>query len=521
MSWLNKIMGSPKDEKDQKSENQTPYNGKVDHAIEQIREILAENDDLQDRPIKIAGKRAVLVYIQTIVDKQQIMYIIEELQKYDKAAPTANLTKEVITKHLNAASANQCETVEEAIDNLLMGLTALFIEGEKKVILLNTVSLPKRTPSLPNIETSTRGAQIGLVESGEDNIALIRSRIKNSSFRVKKYSIGKRSKTAVYLCYLEDVANPIAVKTAKQRLQAIDIDMINQSSDIEMRIVDMHYTPFPLVRPTQRIDNVAKEIGQGKFVVLTDGDPTALLAPATLQDFYQTIEDYSHTFYDATFIRWLRLFTFFIALFLPSLYVALTEYNPEFLPLTLSLRIAESRAGVPFPAVIEVLMMELVIEVLREATLRMPKQMGQTIGIVGGLVIGQATVSAGLVSNILIVIIAFTAIASFVPPSYEIGLAWRMIKYFIFISTCFFGFYGMLLAFIIVLFHIASLKSFGVGYLAPFSGRYFGDWVDLFIRIPLWAFTGRSNQNHPLQDQRAKLYKDPVPHPELEKEGED
>lgn len=521
MSWISKLFGMETQQDSKQEEKSTPYNGNVSDAVTYIRKILKENDDLQDRPIEIAGRRATLVFIQTIVQKQQVMYIIEELQKFKQATSSKNFTEELVTKHINASSVSTCGTVEEAVGNVLMGLTALFIEGEAKVFLLNTPNLPKRTPQMPNIEQSTRGAQIGFVESGEDNIALIRSRIKSPSFRVKKYPIGERSQTAVYLCYLEDVANPIAIETVKKRLQAIKTDLISQSSDIQMRISDMHYTPFPLMRPTQRIDNVTKEIGQGKFAVITDGDPTVIMAPSTLQDFYQTIEDFSHNFYEGSFIRWLRIIAFFTALLLPSLYVALTEFNPEFLPLTLSLRIAESRAGVPFPAVIEVIIMEFVIEVLREATLRMPTQMGQTIGIVGGLVIGQATVSAGLVSNILIVIVAFTAIASFVPPSYEIALSWRISKYFIFASTCFFGFFGMLLSFLVILFHLASLKSFGVTYLSPMAGRYFKDWVDLFVRIPIHALTGRSDQNHPLQDQRGTMYKDPVPHPELSKAEED
>ncbi|HET6872667.1 MAG TPA: spore germination protein [Sporolactobacillaceae bacterium] len=520
MNWIKKLFGTDSEQDSKQEDKKTLYNGKVIETIKNIKEILKENDDLQDRPLDIAGRRATLIFISTIVEKQQVMYIIEELQKFKQNNSSMPFTDELIYKHINASGVNTCETLEEAIKNLLMGLSALFIEGEKKVFLLNTPNLPKRTPEVPNIETTTRGAQIGFVESGEDNVALIRSRIKSTTFRVKKYSIGERSQTAVYLCYMEDVANPIAIKTVKERLQAIKIDMINQSSDIQMRVQDMHYTPFPLMRPTQRIDNVTKEIAQGKFVIIADGDPTVILAPATLQDFYQTTEDFSHNFYEASFIRWLRVGAFFIALFLPSLYVALTEFNPEFLPLTLSLRIAESRAGVPFPAVIEVVMMELVIEVLKEATLRMPTQMGQTIGIVGGLVIGQATVSAGLVSNILIVIVAFTAIASFIPPSYEIALSWRLSKYFIFIATCFFGFYGMLLSFLILLFHLASLKSFGVTYLAPMIGNYFPDWVDLFVRKPLWALTGRSNQNHPMQDKRGESYEDPVPHPEPSKAKE-
>lgn len=522
MSWLSKLVGSKKQSQQNGSEEtQTPYKGNVDKAVQTINDILKGNDDLEDRPIRFAGRRASMVFFQTIVQKQQLMSIIEELQKFKQSDQGEPLTKEVVTQHLNVVSAKECETIEDAVMNILSGLTALFIEKENKIILLNTVNVPKRNPEKPDIETSTRGSQIGLVESAEDNVALLRNRIKDRGFRVKKYTIGKRSKTAVYLCYMENIANPIAIKTVKQRMDAIDIDMVNQSSDIEMRIKDMHYTPFPLMRPTQRIDNVTKEISQGKFVVISDGDPTVIMGPASIQDFYQTMEDYSHTFWEASFIRWLRVMAFIIALLLPSLYVALTEYNPEFLPLTLSLRIAESRAGVPFPAVIEVLMMELVIEILREATLRMPTQMGQTIGIVGGLVIGQATVSAGLVSNILIVIIAFTAIASFVPPSYEIAQAWRLMKYFIFICTCFFGFYGMLLSLIIIQFHVASLKSFGVNYLAPLGGRYFKDWGDFFIRKPLWSLTGRSDQNHTKQDKRGDFYQDPVPHPELNKLGED
>jgi hypothetical protein len=492
--------------------------------VDSIVNSLGHSDDLVVREIKFGSRNGVFIFLSTIVDKKLLEDLIQQIQMNQAPWGPEAVTDPAGLFIRSKIAVSQIQPLDPAqgvsrfVSQIVTGKTIVFIEGFGQAFSLETLKVPKRDPGQPLVEASSRGSQIGFVEQAEDNVALLRNRLRSESFCVKKYVIGVRSQANVYVCYIRDIIHPLAVDTLHKRLSAVNIDLISQSSSIGERVVDNHYTPFPLLRPTQRIDNTARVLNQGKFVIIVDGDPNVLLGPATIQDFYQTEDDYSHSFYEATFIRWLRMIAFILALFLPSLYVAYTEYNPELLPLTLGLRVAASRVGVPFPAVIEVLAMELVIEILREASMRMPKQMGQTIGIVGGLVIGQATVAAGLVSDILIVIIAITAIATFVPPSYEISTAWRMIKYFIFTAACLFGLLGVLVAFLIVLFHLASLKSFGVEYISPLGGKSFKDFADLFVRLPVFSLRKRASHMSPQDITGEQPYSDPQPHPQLSKE---
>jgi hypothetical protein len=406
----------------------------------------------------------------------------------------------------------------ELNESVTQGDLVLLIDGVVPAIVIGAAHVEHRAPEQPFIETSIRGTQISFVENLDINIGLLRKGLITETLHIKKFKIGYRSRKSVAVAYIGDVANPVAVETVIQRLQSIHIDLVSQGAAIEQRLSEHPWSLFPTTRVTQRIDSTLRELNQGKIAILVDGDPTILLVPVSIQDFFQTEEDYSHTFWEATFIRWLRIISFLLSLYLPSLYIAFVDYNPELLPKVLGLQVAWSREGVPFPAATEVFIMQIVVEILREATLRMPKQMGQTIGIVGGLVVGEATVQAGIVSNILIVVVALTAISVFVSPSYEFAIVLRLGSWLMFLAATLLGLYGITLASVYLVYEMAALKSFGIAYLDPFSGEHFRDlFVDGVFRLPVTIMNRRTDHMHTQDRTGESDYRNPVPHPQLQK----
>ena len=227
------------------------------------------------------------------------------------------------------------------------------------------------------------------------------------------------------------------------------------------------------------------------MAIITDNTPFVLLVPATLNILFQSSEDYYERWYIASFIRVLRYVSAFVSLVLPAVYIAITSYHPGLIPTDLALYIAGTRTGVPFPAFIEAVVMELTLELLREAGIRLPGPIGQTIGIVGGLVIGQAAVQAGLVSPIMVIVVAITAIASFALSSYSLGIAFRILRFFIITLSAVLGLYGLMLGVLIILVHLCSLKSFGVPYLSPLVGNTYYEMGDSFVRVPQIAMHKR------------------------------
>jgi len=499
--------------------NAQRYKGHLDAALEYLASTLGVSDDYMVRVFEMMGISGAVVFVDTIADIKAVEGFLQAVHthKYPKKKPK-NIAQYMIERVILNSAPLYMTNFFEIREALAAGGLAVFIDNVIPAIILKAEAVEHRQPQQPTIESSARGSQISFVENLDINLGLIRRQLTTDTLRVKKMKIGYRSHTNVAVIFMDDVVNPLIPKVVLERLADIHIDFISQSSAIEARISDSKWSIFPLTRITQRIDSTTREINQGKVAILTDGDPTALIVPASIQDFFQTEEDYSHSYIEATFVRWLRIIAFGLALYMPALYVALVDFNPELLPKTLGLQIAKSREGVAFPAIIEVVLMQIVIEILREATLRMPKQMGQTIGIVGGLVVGEASVQAGLVSNILIIVIALTAIAVFVTPSYEFATVIRLLAWPMLFCAGIFGLYGIVLLSILIVFHMASLKSFGISYLDPFNGEHIGDvFMDGIVRLPVWMADKRASHLHPHDATGGGDYTNSVPHPQLEK----
>ena len=333
------------------------------------------------------------------------------------------------------------------------------------------------------------------------NTALIRRRIRDVNLKIKQMQIGKRSKTDIAIVFLKNIARDEIVNDLVDKLEKIDIDAILDIGYLQ-QFLDMSWKSiFPQSQLTERPDKSASAILEGRIIIICDNSPFVLIVPATLPTFFQSSEDYYERWQIMNFLRIMRYVAAIVSICLPGFFLALSLYHPNMIPIELALKLAEARKNVPFSSFLEIIIMELAFELLREAGIRLPNPIGSTIGIVGGIIIGQSAVEAGLVSPIIIIIIALTAICSFCIPNASFVSALRLLKYFIIIFSGLFGLFGFLIADLIILTHLVSLKSFGMPYLYPIvSGEVnnFNDLEDTFFRFVIFKMKRRplfANQN--------------------------
>ena len=322
----------------------------------------------------------------------------------------------------------------------------------------------------------------------------MRKRIRDTRLKVKQKTLGERSQTVVQLLYMEDLVRPGLVEEIEKRLDSFVIDGVLDSGVLEQMTESSWLSPFPQFQTTERPDKCAAEILNGRILLLTDHSPIGLLLPAVFNDFLQVSEDYYNRFAIVSLQRLIRYGAVILTLLFSGTYLAVTNFHTQVLPTNLILSFSEARQGVPFPGMLEVLLMELAFETIREAGVRMPGPLGGTIGIVGGLIIGQAAVTANLVSPIVVVVVAVTALSSLAIPTDEFSAPFRLLKFGFVILGGTMGVFGMLLGLYLVLSHLAGLKSFGIPYLSPFAAQnkegYSGE-RDSFIRFPLPFLTRR------------------------------
>lgn len=390
-------------------------------------------------------------------------------------------------------------TRDECVEHLSTGQPVLLIDREARALYFGLQKWDKRAVAEPEAETIIRGPREGFTEALTVNTAMIRRRIRNPGLKMKSLSLGRHTRTKVVVTYIQEITDSTLVEEVINRLRRIDIDGVLESGYLEEFIEDNPYSPFPQVINTERVDIVAANLLEGRVAILMEGTPFALVVPATLASLMQSPEDYYQRFIIGTAIRWLRYFFIGISLLLPSLYVAVISFHQELIPTSLLVTIASSRDRVPFPALVEALLMEIMFEILREAGVRLPKQVGAAVSIVGALVIGQAAVGAGLVSTPMVMVVAITGIASFATPRYTTAIAFRMLRFPIIFLAGTMGLVGVILGIIVIVVHLCTLRSFGVPYLAPIVTTQFVEFKDVIIRAPMWKmdrrphFTGKYN----------------------------
>ena len=447
--------------------------------IAHMEKLFSVCDDIKKKQMNLGKNGDVPCYLTFIeVSVDMGTSALSEVLKYLRTIEKEEIYDVLSQNALGISDATFFSTIEEAADGLLTGETILFVDGFAQAVKIPDTGYPRMSLSEADSEKVIRGSNEGFSDSVKQNAALIRKRVRSPKVKVKQLKTGIRSNTNVYLVYMDDLVYPGLLKEIERRMDGFEIDGVLDSGVIEQLTEEKWYSPFPQFQTTERPDRAAMSILEGRVILLVDNSPVALILPTDYNSFIRTSDDYYNRIEIASFGRMLRYVASFFAMTLPGLYLAVTNFHTQILPTTLLLSFADARRGVPFPAVIEVLIMEISFELLREAGVRLPGAMGNTIGIVGGLIIGQAAVEANLVSPIVVIVISFTALCSFAIPNEEFATAFRVLKFF-FIALCaWLGFFGMLAGLLAVLIHLSHLKSFGIPYLMPFVGADLNDYED-------------------------------------------
>ncbi|CAH0314580.1 MULTISPECIES: spore germination protein [Bacillaceae] len=487
------------DEKDQSKGITTELiDSSISANLEKVRQKTGNSPDIIIRNLKISQNpeiKTAILYVQGLIDNPSVTdFLIESIMKNphlkEKLLPQEAL--EVISK--DVVSLGGVESVtdwKQMVLSLLSGDSIIFVDGINIALVASTKGGERRSVQEPSTNSVVRGSREGFTESNVTNIALVRRIINSTDLWIESMKIGTVTKTDVSIMYINGIAKEGIVEEVKKRLKGINIDSILESGYIEQLIEDQVMTPFPTLDHTERPDKVAGNLLEGRVAIFVNGTPFVLVAPALFIQFFQSVEDYFARFDIASSIRFLRIFIFFISLIAPSVYVAATTYHQEMIPTKLLVILAAQRDSVPFPAVVEAFIMEIIFELLREASLRMPKAIGATMSIVGALVIGQAAVQAGIVSPAMVIIVSITAIASFATPSYAMAISARLLRFVFIICAGTMGLYGMILVFFVVVVHLCSLRSFGVPYMTPLAPLNPEGLGDTFFRRPMWALKYR------------------------------
>lgn len=471
-------------------------------SAQNVREILSKSSDIIFRDFVLKGQEDIpclIVYVDGLTDKQLIDQFILKVLMVDLAGEPeitqmtqANALDTVLKRLAPASEMKTIKTTGDALDAILSGDCVLFFGEFPEALVIGVRDWPNRGVVEPQTESIVRGPREGFTETLRTNTTLLRRKIKHPSLRIVSLKIGELTRTDVVVAYIENLAKPDVISEVLKRLSRIKVDGVLESAYIEEMIEDVPYSPFPQIANTERPDVFAADLLEGKVGILVDGTPIALTMPAVLIQFNQVSEDYYERAMIVILIRFIRYLGIVIALVAPSAYIAATTFHQEILPTSLALSIAAGREGVPFPALLEALMMTLALEILQEAGLRLPKPIGQTIGIVGALVIGDAAVKASLVSPIMVIIIGLTAISSYAIPSYDLAIAVRLIRFPLMILAGMLGFYGISVGLYLLLIHLLSLRSFGTPYLSPIAPMRIRNLLqDVFVVAPLWALKRR------------------------------
>lgn len=471
---------------------------KVSEDIEEnltfIQNTLGKNMGVFYRRFKIGcGEKkisAFLVAVSGMVEVTLInVNILRPLMEFDLSKYDDDLIMTLKESVLTVVEVDFAEDLATLSENLFTGKVVLFLEGETKAFVISARAWEMRGIEQPVSETVIRGPRDSFNEDLSTNLSLLRRRIRDPKLRCEELFLGTQTHTKVVVCYVEGIVNEDILKEVYRRLHNINIDAILETGFIEQLIQDAPFSLFPTVGNSEKPDIIASQLLEGRVSIFVDGTPLVLTVPYLLINNFQVSEDYYSRPPFANFLRILRVLSFFISVLLPGAYVAVQYYHTILIPFSLLVRQATLRTEVPFQLYIEIIVMLLVFEIIRESGLRMPKPIGQAVSIVGALILGQAAVDAGLVGIPVVVVVALVGIAAF--PINPLSEAISILRILFILAGATLGLFGMLVLFMVVLGHLASLRSFGIPYSAPIFPIYLNDWKDSFIRFPLFLLGRR------------------------------
>ncbi len=431
-----------------------------------------------------------IVYIDGMVNNKLLNEdVIKPLQEYRMRWKEHDLIDVIAKQVMLSNSVDKTSDMEEMLQAIIYGDTALLIDGYAEVLILNTKGWGSRSISEPDNEKVLRGPREGFNEALMMNLSLLRRKIRTPDLKMEFQTFGTRTKTKACICYLDGVVNKDVLTELKRRLKTFSIDGTLDSNYICEFIKDAPYSPIKTIGSTEKPDIVAAKLLEGRVALFLDGTPVVLTVPFLFIENFQSDEDYYLNYYFASFCRVLRLASFFIASSLPAIYIALVTFHQEMLPTALFMSISMARQGVPFPTALEALFMLVVFEMLRESGARMPGSMGQALSIVGALVIGQAAVTAKIVSAPMIIVVAFTGISGLMIP--RIKGANILLRFGLLFMASAIGLYGYLFGMLGFVIHLFNLNSFGISIMNSSYANSMQDQKDIFIRAPWWYMKKR------------------------------
>lgn len=459
-----------------------------------LKELFQKDDVVKFRTLnsKDSKIRCGIVFVdgasdKTIINENVIKPIVNSIN--DKSLENFELSSYMENNVILCDEIKKTTDVNVIINSIMYGNTALFIDGVFEVLILSTKGNNARDISAPPSENVIRGSREGFTESILENINLIRKRLQDTNLKFELNEIGRRTKTKVCIVYIQDIAQDEIIKEVKKRLDSIDTDGILESGYIEEFIRDEPLSPFRTIGSTERPDVAAGKLLEGRVVIICDGTPFVLSLPYLFIESFQASEDYYSNYVFSSINRLLRLLCFFLSTSTPAIYVALVSYHQEMIPTSLFMSIASSREGVPFPTVFETILMLVTFEILREAGIRLPQQIGQAISIVGALVLGEAAVSAKIISAPIVIVVALTGISGFGVPSMLVSII--VLRFIFLIASFIFGLYGYIFSIIGIFTYLMSMKSFGVNYMEYANIISRENIKDTAIRVPHWLMQYR------------------------------
>lgn len=429
-----------------------------------------------------------IIFIESLCDKELINnQVISPLLKgtLDDNMIGDDISRIAQTLFISSINTKRIENKEELITELLVGNAAIFFEGYGTALIVKSSKVEKRAIDKPENETTIFAAKEAFVENIETNISMVIRRIPIPDIKIEGFILGGLSRTNTRLVWIQGLAKNEIVEEVRRRIKDLDADMVDSTSTLAELIQDKPASIFPTYRLTERPDVVSRALSSGHVAILCDNSPFALIVPMTFWDSFKSMDDYSQLPFASSFLRIIRIIAFVISIIISPLYLSFVTYNHTIVPPSLALNISQGREGVPFPSIIELFGMTIIIDIIREAGTRMPGMVGYFIGTLGAVIIGQAAVSAGYVSVSLIIVVAFSAIATFAISSTILVNTSRIINYLLILISGFLGIFGFFNGSFIILWRMSILESFGVPYLYPIIPVEFEGWKDTFVRLPL------------------------------------
>lgn len=455
-------------------------------------------------------RAAFMFFFDGLVDRKVIddnilqpLMLLANISREQSERPAVEIVKNQLINHNQI---KETRDIKEVIEEVNFGGCGLFIDGLEFAFAADVKGWEHRDVSRPNTELVIRGPQEGFTELLRTNTALLRKILKDENLIAENISLGRRSKTPCSLMYIKDIVNDDLVKEVRRRLESIKVDYLLDAGELEQLIEDNTYLPTPQILATERPDRVAAMLAEGKVAVVLNGNPFVLVMPTTYPDLVKSAEDSYLRYPYGNLIKLIRFLGVFVSLFLPGLYVAITNYHQEMIPTDLLLAIATSREKVPFPGVVEILIMEVAFELIREAGIRIPGPIGPTLGIIGALILGQAAVAANIVSPILIIIVAVTGIGSFAIPNFSMAFSFRIVRFlFIFLAATA-GFLGITLGLFVLGLYMVNAKSFGVPMMVPLAPKTSDNILYMIMRPPAWRKEKRPDYTNTKKPDRQEPF---------------